>query len=152
STRHQRKNRAASGPQSCSEVVMRLRESAPSRPAVALENSAAAPPARTPLAAEVRGLFLPDLDADQAAPPSHQARRAADKSSYLDRAYDEFCRRAATGATPDVEGFCAEYPAFKTSLRKLLEAHCLLEENPHLLEEQSEVCWPEPGQAFLGFT
>src|SRR5262249_48165679 len=43
------------------------------------------------------------------------------------------------------------YPELKHSLRKLLQFHRMLGDNPALLGAAPPT-WPEPGQTFLGFT
>ncbi|MCS6977291.1 MAG: serine/threonine protein kinase [Gemmatales bacterium] len=72
------------------------------------------------------------------------------KSIQLDLAYEEYCLRREAGECPDIYEFCERFPSLKVSLRRLLEAHELLEERPDLLEEQPYT-WPEVGSQFLGF-
>jgi serine/threonine protein kinase len=72
------------------------------------------------------------------------------KSIQLDLAYEEYCLRRQAGESLDIRAFCERFPNLKYSLRRLLEAHELLEERPELLEEQP-YSWPEPGSQFLGF-
>lgn len=72
------------------------------------------------------------------------------KSIQLDLAYEEYCLRREAGESLDVEEFCDRFPHLKASLRRLVEAHELLEERPELLDEQS-FALPEPGDTFLGF-
>jgi serine/threonine protein kinase/Tfp pilus assembly protein PilF len=76
----------------------------------------------------------------------------ADRSAAMDLAYEEFNRRRGTGEDLDPEAFCRRFPAIQSSLRRLVSAHLLLEENPELLEEPPPARWPEPGETFLGFT
>jgi serine/threonine protein kinase/Tfp pilus assembly protein PilF len=75
---------------------------------------------------------------------------AAEESLLLDRAYEEYCRRVEAGETIDTQVFCQQYPALR-SLRKLLEAHQFLEENPEVLPTELPEGWPKPGQTFKGF-
>src|SRR5437868_15390550 len=79
-------------------------------------------------------------------PPSS----AAERSDLIDRAYGEFCNRLEAGDAVDADEFCARYPAFQTSLRRLLQAHKNLENDPVLLRELS-THWPEAGESFLGY-
>lgn len=78
--------------------------------------------------------------------------KLADKSFVLDLAYEEYCQRTEDGSAVDPNAFCAEFPAFQSSLRRLLEAHCFLGNNLDLLRPSEPIAWPESGQAFLGFT
>src|SRR5436190_19103188 len=79
-------------------------------------------------------------------PPSS----AAERSDLIDHAYEEYCSRVESGDEVDADEFCSRYPAFQTSLRRLLQAHQNLEGNSGLLRELS-VRWPEPGESFLGY-
>jgi serine/threonine protein kinase len=96
--------------------------------------------------------LLQERSATSCARSGVRVRQGVDKSSYLDRAYDEYCRRTGAGEALDLEAFCDEYPTFKSSLRKLIQAHRFLEENPQLLGEGQPISWPEPGHTFVGFT
>lgn len=75
---------------------------------------------------------------------------AAERSDLIDRAYGEYCERLEGGEDVDPEVFCARFPAFQTSLRRLVQAHKNLEENPALLRDLT-VRWPESGESFLGY-
>jgi serine/threonine protein kinase len=75
---------------------------------------------------------------------------AAERSDLIDRAYEEYCERLDAGDAVEPDEFCARFPAFETSLRRLLQAHNNLENDPELLRELS-VRWPEPGETFLGY-
>ena len=75
---------------------------------------------------------------------------AAERSDLIDRAYEEYCERLDAGDAVDPDEFCARFPAFETSLRRLLQAHNNLENDPELLRELS-VRWPEAGETFLGY-
>ncbi|MFO0808509.1 MAG: protein kinase [Gemmataceae bacterium] len=74
----------------------------------------------------------------------------SERSDMLGRAYDEFCDLTEGGRAIDPDEFCARFPAFRTSLAKLLRCHRELEENPELCE-QIDIRWPEPGEEFLGY-
>jgi serine/threonine protein kinase len=75
----------------------------------------------------------------------------ANKSAVLDLAYEEYCQRQEGGAPPDPDEFCDRFPVFQTSLRHLIQAHRLVEDNAPLLAADEPVCWPTPGDALLGF-
>jgi hypothetical protein len=75
---------------------------------------------------------------------------AAERSDLIDQAYEEYCERVDGGENLDPDEYCGRFPAFQTSLRRLVQAHRHLQENPNLLRDLS-VRWPEPGDAFLGF-
>lgn len=81
-------------------------------------------------------------------PPASSRQR----SSIVDVAYEEFCRRRDAGESVDPDDFCALYPRVQSSLARLLEAHRFLEENPSLLEEAGPRIWPESGEEFAGFS
>jgi serine/threonine protein kinase len=93
-------------------------------------------------------LSLSDLHATirMAEPPGS----AAERSDLIDSAYEEYCQRVETGEPVDAEEFCSRFPAFQTSLRRLLRAHQNLEDNPEILNDLT-ARWPEPGESFLGF-
>ena len=76
---------------------------------------------------------------------------AEHKSIVLGLAYEEFCRRTETGEAVDRDAFCSRFPVFQRSLRRLLEVHDYLEENPHVVPP-IQVDWPEAGQTFRGFS
>lgn len=75
---------------------------------------------------------------------------AAERSDLIDRAYEEYCERMENGEAVDPEVFCGRFPAFQTSLRRLVQAHQNLEDNPALLRDLT-VRWPESGESFLGY-
>src|SRR2546428_14053166 len=50
----------------------------------------------------------------------------ADKSIVLDLAYEEFCLRRDAGESPDPDDFCNHFPAYRSSLKRLLAAHQFL--------------------------
>jgi serine/threonine protein kinase len=80
----------------------------------------------------------------------HEVLRHA-KSLQLDLAYEEYCLRREAGEAPDIPTFCDRFPSLRASLRRLLDAHRNLEENPEFFAEEAAPVWPEPGTAFLGF-
>lgn len=74
-----------------------------------------------------------------------------EKSVVLDLAYEEFCQRREAGDQIDPDQFCKRFPVYQTSLRRTMEIHQLIEENPEALARLQEVRWPGPGEEFLGF-
>lgn len=76
---------------------------------------------------------------------------AGRKSIVIELAYEEFCQRTEAGESVDREAFCRQFPACENSLRRLIEVHEFLDENPQLVPAV-EVDWPEPGQTFQGFS
>jgi serine/threonine protein kinase len=86
-----------------------------------------------------------------AAPPaSADPATPSERSDLIDRAYGEYRQLRGAGVAVDPDAFCARFPAFQTSLRRLLEVHREVEENPALLE-QLGARWPQTEELFLGF-
>lgn len=83
------------------------------------------------------------------APGATRPASVAGKSELIDAAFDEFCLLRETGEQVDPEEFCNRYPAFQSSLRRVVGAHLLLEANPSFLGAIPEVQWPQPGERFL---
>jgi serine/threonine protein kinase/Flp pilus assembly protein TadD len=79
-------------------------------------------------------------------PALHQQKRL-----ILDLVYEEYCQEAEAGQSPDPERFCARFPAYKSSLRRLVALHSFLHKNQHLIEDKEAIAWPKPGQTFMGF-
>jgi serine/threonine protein kinase len=75
---------------------------------------------------------------------------AADRSLVLDLAYEEYCLRKEAGEDVDPEDFCARFPVYRTSVRRLIGAHELFEGNPQLLDEAPR--WPTAGESFGDYT
>src|SRR5947209_959233 len=76
----------------------------------------------------------------------------ADKSDPIDLAYSEYMSLCAAGVEMDPDAFCARFPAYQTSLRRLLEVHREVEQNPDVPEVLKRLeRWPHPGQQFYGF-
>jgi eukaryotic-like serine/threonine-protein kinase len=88
---------------------------------------------------------------DARAALSRNPKLKAEKSVVLDLAYEEYCLRDEAGQPPDPDEFCERFPTYKASLRRLIEAHRLLEDNSYLLAGGQPVRWPEPGETFLGY-
>jgi serine/threonine protein kinase/Flp pilus assembly protein TadD len=76
-----------------------------------------------------------------------------DRSAVLDLLYEEYCLRAEAGQEVEVDSLCERFPDVAHSLRKLIQAHEYLQQNPHLwAAQQAEALrWPEPGNVFLGY-
>jgi len=75
----------------------------------------------------------------------------ARKSIVIELAYEEFCQKAEAGEPVDPESFCKRFPAFEKSLRRLIEVHNFLDENPQVVPKV-DVDWPDAGQDFRGFS
>jgi hypothetical protein len=75
-----------------------------------------------------------------------------DKSAVLDLAYEEYCLRAEAGDTPETEAFCARFPAYRSSLRRLVTTHAFLALNSQRIDAAPPVRWPEPGERHGDFT
>jgi serine/threonine protein kinase len=89
---------------------------------------------------------------DAAAPLAPRLGLPADKSAVLDLAYEEFCQQTEAGQAPDPESFCARFPAYRSSLRRLLAAHQFLAANSEVLRAAPPVRWPEPGERWGDWT
>ncbi len=72
-------------------------------------------------------------------------------SIVVDLAYEEFCRRVDRGERIDPEKFIGRFPGVAGPLRKLLEVHAFLDENPHAFGAVTELDWPEVGDDVAGF-
>jgi tetratricopeptide (TPR) repeat protein len=71
------------------------------------------------------------------------------KSLVLALAYEEYCQRLETAEHINTLDFCRRFPECATSLRRRIEIHQLLDENPQFLGEPP--AWPQPGHSFLRF-
>jgi serine/threonine protein kinase/Tfp pilus assembly protein PilF len=97
------------------------------------------------------GLWPEEAPADVRAFLDQHSRLRGDKGTVLDLAYDEYCRLAEAGETPDPVAFCARFPTFQSSLRRVIDAHEYLAANPSLLDGGEAIPWPVEGETFLGF-
>ena len=77
-------------------------------------------------------------------PELHQAH-----SRIISLIYEEFCLREETGESPEVETFCARYPAWKDSLLSQLQYHHLLSQAAALTTPKAR--FPEAGDQFEEF-
>jgi serine/threonine protein kinase len=90
------------------------------------------------------------LSASSLARMAHAAQPRSRKSRLLDLAYDEYCDRVEEGEQLSVEEFCAEFPEYKSSVRRMLELYHQMGRRMRRPVAQS-VGWPEPGGVFNGF-
>ncbi len=106
------------------------------------------------LVSEVRKLRMQGESAPVGAVLSRHPELRATKSLVLDLANEEYCQRLEAGEKIDPDEFVGRFPAYKTSVRKLVQTHQFFEEKIPLLEapDPSRVSWPEAGQLFLGFS
>lgn len=70
------------------------------------------------------------------------------KSIVLDLAYEEYCLRLEAGDPPDPDEFCRRFPEYRKSLRKVLDAHQFLLDNPNPFG--AETRWPAVGERIEG--
>jgi hypothetical protein len=66
------------------------------------------------------------------------------KSIVVDLAYEEFLLREKGGEPPNPASFAVRFSTYRASVRKMLDAHKLLQERPELLESAGGD-WPEIG-------
>jgi serine/threonine protein kinase len=74
----------------------------------------------------------------------------AERSDFIERVYDQYCRILEAGGAVDPDAFCARFPLFQTSLRRLLDVHRNLKANPDV-PDQVKGRWPESGEEVFGF-
>jgi tetratricopeptide (TPR) repeat protein len=102
--------------------------------------------------AELRKLLSAGQPIDVSALLAGHPELAEDKSLLLDLAYEAFCQKHEAGTAVDPEEFCGRFPAYRSSLRRLLGVHQFLEQHPQFLADGRHAPWPQPGQTFLGFS
>ncbi len=73
------------------------------------------------------------------------------KSVVLDLAYEEFCQREERGESLKKSRFCSRFPNFRSSLRRQLEIHQLVQDQRDAMENSVAMAWPELGEQFLDF-
>lgn len=83
---------------------------------------------------------------------SNMRGQAPDKSMVLDAALNEFSLRRKVNEHVDISDFCDAYPAYRSSVRRLLSVYQCFAENPDIAEGLALIHWPELGRQFLGFT
>ncbi len=108
------------------------------------------PPAAGGAAGPLRGFPWRGFPRGAAIAPAVAPLTPAARSNLIDRAYDAFCELYEAGLPVDPDEFCTRYPAFQTSLRRLLRVHLDADENPELLRGLRRP-WPAPGHDYLGF-
>jgi serine/threonine protein kinase/Tfp pilus assembly protein PilF len=77
---------------------------------------------------------------------------ASVKTIVLDLAYEEYCRRRQRGETVDPDEFCERFPRFRAAVRKMIDAHHYLAENPGKMPDVLLDPWPNEGENISGFT
>ncbi len=103
------------------------------------------------LVAEIKSQWLRGEPADARGVLVRYPELGSDKSAVLDLAYEEYCLRRQAGTSPDPDEFCERFPHYKTSLRRLIEAHQCLEAVAPSADDVPAASWPEVGDSFLGF-
>lgn len=101
------------------------------------------------LAAEIKLRWRAGETPDTEAVLSQHADLDWNRSTAIDLAYEEYCLRLDAGQTPEIDRFCQRFPEISTSLRKVIDAHHLLDEHPELLEGPP-VQWPSVNDTFDG--
>jgi serine/threonine protein kinase len=99
------------------------------------------------LAQAVKRRWAGGATPDARAALSDQPALLGDKSVVLDLAYEEYCLRSDAGEELDADAYCERFPAYRTSLRRLLAAHQFFADQSALPAD-----WPAPGTAFGDFT
>jgi serine/threonine protein kinase len=69
----------------------------------------------------------------------------AEKSHMLDLAYEEYVQRRGAGECVEVDKFCARFPEYQESVRRIIEAHSFLEREGRL-DGEPAFRWPEEGE------
>lgn len=96
-------------------------------------------------AAAIKDEWERGLEPDAQGVLARRPELRAEKSIVVDLAYEEYCLRFEAGAPPDADDFCDRFPTFQRSVRRLVAAHQLLQENLERLGERPFVRWPEAG-------
>jgi hypothetical protein len=120
---------------------------------VSTEPAPAAPAAGSSLGAaaraadEVKRAWRAGRPADAAAALKARPSLAKFRSVVIDLVYEEFCLKWEAGETPDPALLAARFPAHKSSIARVLEAHQLLVDNPEVL---APATWPAPAEVVEG--
>ncbi|MBI2481237.1 MAG: serine/threonine protein kinase, partial [Planctomycetia bacterium] len=69
------------------------------------------------------------------------------KEQKLEDALDEYCQLREQDRSVTASQFCERYPSYRHSLRRLIDVHDAMEQQPALEEEN----WPELFSEFLGY-
>jgi Tfp pilus assembly protein PilF len=73
------------------------------------------------------------------------------KTLALDLIHEELCLRREAGDTVVASTFIARFPAYRSSVVKMLAVEQYGEANPQFAAALGESLWPQPGQEFQGF-
>lgn len=73
------------------------------------------------------------------------------RSVALNLVYEDYCRRLERGEQVDPEKFAAEFPEWRTAIRRQIEVHSCLAQFADLSGPEAPPAWPSPGDRFLGF-
>jgi eukaryotic-like serine/threonine-protein kinase len=110
-------------------------------------------PFPTPLTRQVadriKRLWRAGEDPDAVAALAIHDQLATVKSVVIELAYEEYCLREKAGRCPDADQFCAKFPRYRSSLRRVLDVHRLTAEQPQLLTVDPGE-WPVTGSHFEG--
>lgn len=99
-------------------------------------------------AVEIKQRWRDGEPPDAAAALADHPELLAFRSLVVALAYEEYCLREEGDGAPDVAPFCARLPAFRGSVRKVIEAHRMIDAHPEVLSP--EPVWPEPRDTFDG--
>jgi tetratricopeptide (TPR) repeat protein len=100
------------------------------------------------LATEIKRRWRAGEPPDAAAALADHPELLAFKSVVVALAYEEYCLREQRDGAPAVGPFCDRMPAYRASIRTVIEAHRLLGEHPEVLTPEPD--WPEPGDRVDG--
>lgn len=101
------------------------------------------------LAVELKRRWRRGTAPDAAAALAEYPDLARHKSIVVDLAYEEYLLLEEAGAAPEPGPFADRFPAFRGSVRNMIEAHCLLVERPELLDPPVGP-WPVTEDRFEG--
>ncbi|HEX4608183.1 MAG TPA: protein kinase, partial [Urbifossiella sp.] len=101
------------------------------------------------LAIDLKRQWRKGGEADAAAALAAHPELARHKSVVLDLAYEEYLLREKAGGAPDPGAFAGRFPAFRASIRAMLDEHQLLTERPELLDPKAAE-WPAVESQFEG--
>ena len=92
-------------------------------------------------------------DARQALEQNPVLRRH--KSIAVDLAFEEYVLRTSRGETVSRSEFCSRFPAYESSLCRLMEVDSLFEDDLDMLVDERSgphtISWPERGRPFTGY-
>jgi serine/threonine protein kinase/Tfp pilus assembly protein PilF len=73
------------------------------------------------------------------------------RSIALNLVYEDYCQRLEYGEAIDPDAFAAQFPEWRTAVRRQIEVHSYLAKRPDLSGPETPPDWPSPGNRFLGF-